>query len=93
MTHRNDPTDGTSDADGINPGAAIERAIFGAEQDKPRLQLTGTDGNAIAVLGAAWKAAKEAGWGDDRWQAVRDEATTGDYNHLLATIMDAFDVH
>ncbi len=32
------------------------------QQPKPFLQLVGTDGNAFAILGAAIRAAKRAGW-------------------------------
>jgi len=58
---------------------------------KPVMQLVGEDGNAFAVLGRAQRAAKEAGWSKEKIKSVMDEATSGDYNHLLATIMENFD--
>lgn len=59
---------------------------------KPPLKLVGTDGNAFAVLGEARRAARKAGWSDERWASVRDEAMAGDYDHLLRTLMEHFDV-
>lgn len=48
--------------------------------------LVGEDGNAFSILGAVSKALKRAGHGDvvDEFWA---EATSGDYDHLLATCM------
>ena len=51
------------------------------------VQLTGTDGNAFAVLGKVAKALRRAGHGD-AVDAFASEATSGDYNHLLATAME-----
>lgn len=59
---------------------------------KPPLKLLGTDGNAFAVLGLAAHAAKKAGWSKAQWAKVRAEATKGDYDHLLQTLMTHFDV-
>lgn len=61
--------------------------------DKPRLKLVGRDGNAYALLGAAQQAARKAKWPKERWNAVVQDATSGDYNHLLATLCKHFDVH
>lgn len=55
------------------------------------VQLTGEDGNAFAILGAVSKALRRAGYGDEV-QAFTDEATSGDYDHLLATAMQWVDV-
>lgn len=59
---------------------------------KPVLKLVGTDGNAFAILGAAQREAKRAGWTTDQWNTVKTEAMSGDYNHLLQTIMKHFSV-
>ena len=58
----------------------------------PRVKLTGEDGNAFAILGRCRKAAREAGWTEDAWQAFREEATGGDYHHLLQVVLLRFDV-
>jgi hypothetical protein len=56
-----------------------------------QVELVGTDGNAFAVLGAVSKALKGAGHGDEV-PAFMAEATSGDYDHLLATVMRWVDV-
>ena len=59
---------------------------------KPKLTLTGTDGNAFAVMGAAKRVARKAGWTQPQIRKYIAEATKGDYNHLLQVTMDYFDV-
>jgi len=51
------------------------------------VQLTGQDGNAFAVIGAVRKALRRAGIGQDEIALFTNEATAGDYDHLLATCM------
>jgi hypothetical protein len=51
------------------------------------VQLTGTDGNAFAVLGKVRQALRQAGISTEEQQAFLQEATTGDYDALLRTIM------
>jgi hypothetical protein len=52
-----------------------------------QLELVGLDGNAFAILGAWRRAAKNQGWTLAEITLVIEEATKGDYNHLLAVIM------
>jgi len=59
---------------------------------KPKVRLTGKDGNAFAVLGFLHRAATKAGWSHGRWVEFRVKATSGNYDHLLATAMEHFDV-
>lgn len=61
-------------------------------KDKPKLKLTGVDGNAFVVLGAAQSAARKAGMPEEQWEAIMTEAMSGNYNHLLATLMNHFEV-
>ncbi len=56
-----------------------------------KVQLTGQDGNAFAVLGAVGRALRTAGHGDEVDEFMA-EATSGDYGHLLATAMRWVDV-
>ena len=35
--------------------------------------------------------ARQVGWTDEEWQDFHREATSADYNHLLATVMEHFD--
>jgi hypothetical protein len=51
------------------------------------VQLSGTDGNAFAILGRVQAALRRAGAGDDAIRDFRNEATSGDYDHLLQTAM------
>jgi len=60
--------------------------------DKPELELLGTNGNAFAILGNAQRTARRAGWSKERIQKVMAEARSGDYDHLLRTMMDHFEV-
>ena len=55
------------------------------------VQLTGEDGNAFAILGRVRKALKKAGVDKAEIQAFTEEATRGDYSHLLATVTDTVD--
>lgn len=57
--------------------------------EKPVLKIIGTDGNAFAILGKARRVAIKHKLD---WNAIQSEATSGDYNHLLATMMKYFDV-
>lgn len=62
------------------------------EETKPSVKLVGEDGNAFAILGACRKAARRAGWSQERIAAFIERATGGDYHHLLATAMEEFEV-
>ena len=54
--------------------------------------LVGADGNAFAIIGLVRRALRQAGYGEDFVKAFMDEATGGDYNHLLKTVMDVVEV-
>ena len=62
------------------------------ERPRPSVKLIGTDGNAFAVLGRVMRALREAGWSQEERDAFRMEATAGDYDHLLGTVMKHLDV-
>lgn len=49
------------------------------------VQLGGGDGNAYAVLAAVERGLKKAGVDQSERTAFFDEATSGDYDNLLAT--------
>lgn len=55
---------------------------------KLNLNLIGQDGNAYALLAHFKRQAKRAGWTEEEIKAKRDEATSGDYDHLLSTLID-----
>lgn len=73
----------------------FERLVkrFGTEVlIKPELSLCGEDGNAFSILGRAFRAAKKAGWTEEQTEKFKNEATAGDYDHLLQTCMKYFEV-
>ena len=51
------------------------------------LDLAGVDGNAFSIMGAFSKQARRAGWSKEAIDKVIAEATAGDYDHLLQTII------
>lgn len=57
--------------------------------EKPKLVLIGEDGNAFAILGKARRVALK---NKMDWNEIQSEATSGDYNHLLATMTKYFSV-
>lgn len=59
------------------------------KQKKPVLKLTGQDGNAFMILGRALKVAKA---NKMDWEKIKTEATSGDYDRLLQTMVNYFDV-
>jgi len=56
------------------------------------VKLVGEDGNAFAILGRVQRALRKAGVPDDEIKQFLAEAKSGDYNHLLATVMDWVEV-
>lgn len=51
------------------------------------VDLTGEDGNAFFILGRVRKALLRAGVDREDVDAFTAEATSGDYDHLLQTVM------
>ncbi len=49
--------------------------------------LVGHDGNAFAILGSVTRALRRAGVPQAERDAFFAEATAGDYDHLLQTVM------
>jgi len=60
-------------------------------KQKPTVKLVGEDGNAFAILGRVKRALAKAGMHEEA-KAFMEEATAGDYNHLLATVQKYVDV-
>lgn len=57
-----------------------------------RARLSGPEGNAFVVLGLCKSASRKATprLTDEQWVEFRDQATSGDYDHLLAICMKFF---
>ena len=56
---------------------------------KPKLKLVGQDGNAFSILGRAQRVARK---NNLDWPVIQKEATSGDYDNLLRTMMKHFDI-
>jgi hypothetical protein len=68
-----------------------------SEKSEPKfphvhIKLVGEDGNAFAVLGRVLRALKEAGVDRADVDEFQHEATSGDYDHLLQTVMATVEV-
>lgn len=60
--------------------------------DKLKVQLIGLDGNAFVILGKCRKAMwKSKNFSEKDIKKFIDEATSGDYDHLLQTVVNTFD--
>ena len=57
-----------------------------------KMALVGEDGNAFAILGRFQREARRVGWTPEQIKVVVDDATSGDYDHLLAVVMERFRV-
>ena len=51
------------------------------------VQLSGEDGNAFTILGRVRRAMRAGGVPADDIEAFTNEATSGDYDHLLQACM------
>lgn len=58
-------------------------------EDRPKVyvRLVGQDGNAFSIIGRCIQAMRRAHWEEDEIAEFRDEATSGDYHHVLQTAM------
>jgi hypothetical protein len=59
---------------------------------KPKLRLTGEDGNAFLILGRAMKALERSGAGPEEIARFLKEAKSSNYDHLIQTVMKWCDV-
>jgi len=63
------------------------------ERKRPRVKLTGVDGNAFTVMGRVCEALRKSGFTREDVDTYRKEAMSGDYNHLLVTSMKWCEVY
>lgn len=56
------------------------------------IPLAGEDGNAFSILARCRRAMTRAGLGNDEVEAFTAEATSGNYDHLLTTVIRWFSV-
>lgn len=57
-----------------------------------KVKLVGRDGNAFAVLGECRRAARKAGISQEDTDMFVKKATSGNYDQLLATCLEYFEV-
>lgn len=84
----------------VDPSGSDYGRYVGRRVDNPtvkypdiRVRLVGKDSNAFNILGLCKRAAQKGGLPEAEIKAFLDEATAGDYNHLLATCMRWFDCY
>lgn len=53
---------------------------------KVNLCLVGLDGNAFSLMGAFSRQARKEKWTSEEINEVLNDATSGDYNHLLGVL-------
>jgi len=58
-----------------------------AELGKAELQLVGLDGNAWSIIGATKQAMRTWGYSSQAQHEMSEDATSGDYNHVIQTAM------
>ena len=55
---------------------------------KVKMKLVGLDGNAFSLMGAFSRNARKQGWSKEEINVVIQECMSGDYDHLLVTLME-----
>ena len=56
-----------------------------------KVDLLRVNGNAYSLLGVFGAKAREQGWNEAEIEAVQTEAMSGNYEHLVQTLMDHTD--
>ena len=56
--------------------------------EKVQFDIANSDGNAFALIGGWKRAARREGWSEDEIETVIADAMSGDYDHLVQTIME-----
>lgn len=57
-----------------------------------QVELIGRDGNSFSILGSVTKVLRKAGVSKEERDEFLNEAMSGDYDHLLATVMNWVDI-
>lgn len=74
------------------PEHASVETRFAPKYPNVTVQLSEEDGNAFAILGRMMREMKRSGIAPEEIVRFRDEATSGDYDHLLQTCCRWVDV-
>lgn len=75
------------DVDPLEPDDGAQARGNPPRYPAARVRLVGEDGNAFAILGRTRRALQEAGASRDEIAAFLREATAGDYDQLLGTVL------
>lgn len=73
-------------------GSRLNKEVIMPKYPEITVQLIGKDGNAFNILGICLRAMRQAGLSQEERDAFYAEATSGNYDHLLATCMKWFEV-
>jgi len=60
---------------------------------RPKVKLTGIDGNVFVIIGRVMNTLKKANWTEVERREVMDEMKKGDYNHVLQVAMKVCEVY
>jgi hypothetical protein len=72
--------------------SSLRRIVMDVKCPNVRVELVGSDGNAFAILGKVRQAMRRAKVPEAVVKEYMDEATNGDYDHLLQTTMKYVEV-
>ena len=57
------------------------------EKEKPVVELDGSDGNGMMIISKCRRALSRAGYTAEQIKEFTDEATSGNYDHVIQTAM------
>ena len=83
----NTPAETVARCEDYEPAPVMARV----NRAKPQVRLVGADGNAYAILGRVIGALRQAGYTPEEIARYQEEATSGDYHHLLRVTMEWVD--
>ena len=63
-----------------------------APENKPKVTLVGEDGNSFAIMAKVKRVLVKAGADKEYIDSYFDEATAGDYDHLIQVTMEYVEV-
>ena len=61
-------------------------------EPRPTVKLLGEDGNSFFIVGRVRRALRDAGASEDYLKKFMADANSGDYNHMLQTVMEYVEV-
>lgn len=74
------------------PIYTILGVIMSPKYPNVKVKLVGEDGNAFFILGRVAQAMRRSGISNEEIEKFQEEATSGDYDNLLAIVMGCVNV-